>query len=225
MTSELETKLLQLTSPINGQYPRPWLTDCSNPAAAKVFTVGRNQRRGFLREAVEDLVGNHQGYVDALFNRGKIKCRPLYDQLTGAPSPTRINTDFLVQCLADCGVTDVIETNVICYSTPMSSDLRKSEHAGGKSRGTELFQTIFEIIKPRAVIAHGAGTAREVATLLGIPQPQLPGRPEATSRMSIGDTSIWFIPSLAPPAFNRWQRWSQDHLALVAREVADTLKI
>src|SRR3954470_1888255 len=108
--SELETAIREMTRPINGQYPRPWMTNLTNPADAQVFTVGMNQRNGF---AVDE-VGTHAHYLDALFNRGPETYRGLYDRLTIMPSPTRRNTDGLIRMLAQHGVTDVLETNVRC---------------------------------------------------------------------------------------------------------------
>lgn len=137
---QLQAALRKLTVPINGQYPRPWMTASATPWASRVFTVGRNQRNGFLA----DLAGDHDKYLDALFNRNGQSCRELYDRLVGKPSPTRTNTGRLVAGLRNVGVSDVIETNVICYSTAMSADLSLTEHDGGFHRGSEIFQVVFE---------------------------------------------------------------------------------
>lgn len=219
MMSELETSIRALTEPINGQYPRPWLTDIKDVENARVFTVGRNQRNGFP----VNVVGSHDRYIDTLFNRGDTTCRQLYDSVTGAPSPTRRNTDRLVDVLRRHGVSDIIQTNVICYSTPMSADLHRPEHKGGKETGTELFRSIYGIIKPRVLIAHGTQTARDLGRVLGVSLPQPPSHPELTSKAQLGDTGIWVIPSLAPPAYTSWQRWADEHLELVAAEVAALL--
>jgi len=186
-----------------------------------VFTVGRNQRNGFGVEAV----GSHEDYLDALFNRNGSSCRGLYDRLTAKPSPTRLNTDRLVSKLDQVGITEVLETNVICYSTPMSSDLRSREHLGGKERGTELFRTLLEIIKPKVLIAHGAGTAKDLGRLLVASLPSVPSVPDKTARATVGDMAIWVIPSLAPPKWNSWMRWADEHLDLVCREVAEHLEL
>lgn len=220
MSSELETRVRALTVPINNQYPRPWLTDATDIEHARVFTVGRNQRNGFLVDAV----GSHDRYIDALFNRGEMTCRQLYDHLTGAPSPTRRNTDRLVEHLGKHGVFDVIQTNVVCYATPMSADLRRPQHKGGEAAGTDLFRTIFGIIKPRVLIAHGAKTTQALSQVLGAPLPKPPIHPGTTSRTPIGETEIWVVPSLAPPAYMKWQRWADEHLELIAVEVAALLK-
>lgn len=217
LQTQLEDVLRRLTQPINAQYPRPWMTNSTHPWTASVFTVGRNQRNGFPVEHV----GNQESYLDALFNRNGRTCRGLYNQLVGKPSPTRTNTDRLVAKLRGLGIADVLETNVICYSTPMSTDLRADLHEGGVERGAEIFQTIFRIIKPRALVVHGSGTARDLSRLLHATLPTVPTAPEATARASIGGTEIWVIPSLAPPKWNSWMKWADQHLDLVCREVAD----
>jgi hypothetical protein len=43
----LERAIRPLTSPINGQLPRPWMTDLTDPREALVFIVGKNQRSGY----------------------------------------------------------------------------------------------------------------------------------------------------------------------------------
>ena len=212
----LEVRIAKLTKPLNGQYPRPWMTNSRSPWCVPVFTVGRNQRNGFSEEAV----GSHKKYLDALFNRNGSSSRGLYDLLTEKPSPTRINTDRLVSKLADVGITEVLETNVVCYSTPMSSDLRSREHLGGKERGTEIFRTLLEVVKPKVLIAHGAGAAKDLSTLLETPLPSVPTVPGMTARATAGDMAVWVIPSLAPPKWNSWMRWADEHLDFVCREVA-----
>lgn len=216
---QLEAALRKLTAPINGQYPRPWMTGSAMPWASSVFTVGRNQRNGFAA----DLVGDHDTYLDALFNRNGQSCRGLYDRIIGKPSPTRVNTDRLVAGLRDEGISDVIETNVVCYSTPMSADLSLAEHEGGAQRGSEIFRAIFEIIRPRALVAHGAGTSKELSHLLGVELPAVPTAPDRTARARAGTTEVWIIPSLAPPKWTSWSRWASRHMDLVCTEVGEHL--
>lgn len=217
--AELEVAVRQLTQPINGQYPRPWMTSLTNPAEANVFTVGKNQRNGY--DAAK--VGSHDHYVDTLFNRGSETCRALYDRMAGSPSPTRKNTDGLVRQLSDRGVTTVIETNVICYSTPMSADLRSVHHIGGAERGTEIFKVLLRLIQPTVLIAHGTDTVRKLGKVLGRDLPAPLERPGDPRPVRIGETVLFVIPSLAPPAFNKWSSWSRDHLAAISDQVADTL--
>ena len=42
MPTGFETKIRELTKPINGQLPRPWMTELEDPAQADVFIVGMN---------------------------------------------------------------------------------------------------------------------------------------------------------------------------------------
>lgn len=217
---ELEATIRQLTKPINGQYPRPWMTSLTDPAEANVFTVGKNQRNGF--DAAE--VGSHDHYVDTLFNRGSETCRALYDRIAGTPSPTRKNTDAFVRQLVERGVSKVIETNVICYSTPMSADLRAAHHIGGSERGTEIFKVLLRQIRPRVLIAHGSDTVRNLGRVLGSELPAPSDKPSDPQSIRIGEIAVFVIPSLAPPAFNKWSRWSSDHLAAVSDQVANILQ-
>ncbi len=119
MDMEFEKAISDLTQPINGQYPRPWMTDLSDPLAADVLIVGRNQRNGYTASSI-----SHRPHLDALFNRNGEGCRRLYNELTGGRvSPTRQHLDRLRKHLQCVGVSRVLETNVICYSAPMSADL------------------------------------------------------------------------------------------------------
>jgi hypothetical protein len=195
------------------------MTSLTNPGEANVFTVGKNQRNGY---GVAKLA-SHEHYIDTLFNRGPETCRALYDRIAGSPSPTRTNTDRLVRQLSDRGVSKVIETNVICYSTPMSADLRSAYHIGGTERGTEIFKVLLQLIKPRVLVAHGTDTVRKLGKVLGRDLPAPPAEPGDPVRVQIGEAIVFVIPSLAPPAFNKWSSWSRDHLAAVSDQVSDLL--
>ena len=219
--AKLEAAIRELTRPIKGQYPRPWMTSSKDPASSKVFVVGMNQAKGFP----EGDVGSHVEYLDALFNRGQKTMRQLYDKVTkGQGSPTRNNIDDLVRRLKLHGVTDVLETNVICYSTPMSSDLRRRLHTGGTARGREIFQSLLDVIGPKILIAHGAGTAREFRKSLRIDFPEPPKKcPSKPTEVKLGEMSVFLIPSLAPPAVNKWSSWRNEHLDQLCQMVSARL--
>jgi hypothetical protein len=134
---EFEARIRELTRPLNGQYPRPWMTALTDPLSAGAFVVGRNQAKPYLTSRI-----NHDRFMDALFNRHGESCRGLYDELFPDPSPTRTNTDRFTSMLADRGVIHVLETNVCCYSTAMSNELSEPIHAGGQCRGKEIFRTL-----------------------------------------------------------------------------------
>ncbi len=214
--AEFETTIRELTAPLNGQFPRPWMTELSNPLKADVFVVGKSQHKGYPAE----MRGGHQRHLDALFNRNGETCRGLYEEITGgSPSPTRRNTDRFVETLRGSGATRVLETNVICYSSPMSSDLRLPVHDGGATRGAEIFAFLLESISPRCLIVHGAGSAKELSRVLGASLATEPSRGNGPSFTDAPRQRVCTIPSLAPPTYNKWARWADEHLALVAESV------
>lgn len=216
---KLESAIFEATQPINGQLPRPWMTELRDPLKATVFIVGRNQRHGYEATRI-----SHQRHIDALFNRNGESCRKVYEEITGGTaSPTRNNTDNFRAMLKAQGVTDVLETNVICYSTPMSADLSLSEHAGGALHGSEIFRLLFELMKPRVLIAHGAGTRRDLAKLLEVTLPEAQTHPGSPVSEAMSAARVFVIPSLAPPQWNKWQSWAPEHLRAVAEEVARAL--
>ena len=47
MTHELEDRIRELTRPINGQLPRPWMITTTDPRRAEVFIIGMNQSREY----------------------------------------------------------------------------------------------------------------------------------------------------------------------------------
>ena len=168
--SGLEAAILPLLDPVEGQYPRPWLTDAPDPATARVFIVGRNQAKAFPADAV----ASKADFVDALFNRGGETCRAMYDRLSPTPSPTRRNLDRLAFALANAGVSDVIQTNVVCFSTPLSRVL--TAHAAGRDAGRRIFRTLMRHGRAEVLILHGEGTVGEFRTPSGGDCPRCPGR-------------------------------------------------
>lgn len=203
LNSEFESIVETLTQPINGQYPRPWMTTLLDPSRANVFVVGMNQAKTFKA----DMVGAHGRYLDALFNRNGQSLRGLYNEVSkGRPSPTRQNTDAFVSCLIRHGIDRVLETNVICYSTPMSKDLRLPLNIGGSKRGEIIFRTLLHYVRPRVLIVHGAGATKQLAQTLSLRLP--PPNPDAMELVHVrtDDQLILVMPSLAPPEFNKWSK-------------------
>jgi hypothetical protein len=201
------------------------MTALADPCEAKVFIVGMNQAKTFPVEAV----GSHDQYIDALFNRNGQSCRALYNRITeGKASPTRRNIDDLNGRLAIRGVTAILETNVICYGTPMSADLARPEHVAGKKRGEELFRFLISEIKPPVLIVHGAGAAKKLAPVLGL--TGLPAEPTGPEELSIHRSAdagvaraVFVIPSLAPPRWMSWSSWAPAYLDRIADAVAEEL--
>lgn len=195
------------------------MTELAEPISANVFVVGKNQAKGNESERL-----SHQRHVDALFNRNGESCRRVYDEMTGhRPFPARLNTDRFRKILASEGITRVLETNVVCYSTPMSSDLRLSEHRGGTVRGTEIFRTLLHFVKPKVLVAHGAGTRETLGTLLGTLLPAPPVGDGDPQPAMVQGMKIFIIPSLAPPQWSQWHRWAESFLAKVAKVAASAL--
>ena len=228
---KLREAIRELTRPINGQYPRPWMVE-GNPAEAEVFLVGKNQKKQFTTSDISTHdESTHDEFLDAHFNRGDSNdCRALYDKVTrGRPSPTRKNIDRLRDCLKGEGVTKVLETNVICYSTSMSADLRRPEHSGGKSRGREIFRAALDGIRPKALVVFGAGAAKELGKTLGASLPAPVHHPKFKARPTLlqvewGQVGVLVIPSLAPPEWNHWCSQADAAFPVIARTVAEMLR-
>ena len=195
------------------------MTKMTNPLEADVFIIGMNQRNGYLESDIP-----HGRHIDALFNRNGESCRGIYDEVTqGKPSPTRRNIDGLTNRLAQRGIHNVIETDVVCFSTPLGKDLRKSENAEGARKGEEIFCYLLDAIAPPVLIVHGVGSLKRIARILKMRRLQVPHTAEEICDVQTGDQLIIPIPSLAPPGFNMWSSWSSGFMDAVADRVRDQL--
>ena len=160
MTGGFEEGIRALPQPIDGQLPSPWMTAMRNPLEGEAFIVGRNQRNCYPAKGIPDA-----RHTDGLFNRSGESCRGLCDENTrGGPSPTRRKTDDLMARLNQHGVYNTLEisleinleitleisleTNVVCFSTPMSADLRDRENIAGARKGEEIFRYLLSEISP-----------------------------------------------------------------------------
>jgi hypothetical protein len=123
--AELEAAIRKRTRPINGQYPRPCITSSKDPASPEVFVVGMNDARIFL--VIE--VGSHDRFLDALFNRGGEDCYKLFYEMTSVDMKLGIISTNIICSLEKHQVTDVLSTNAICYSAPMSFHPEDNSHA------------------------------------------------------------------------------------------------
>ena len=216
---KFEEKIRELTEPINGQLPRPWMTKMRNPLEADVFIVGRNQRNPY--SAIEIL---HQRHLDALFNRNGESCHGLYDEVSkGKPSPTRRNMDDLAARLNQRNIHNILETDVVCYSTPISADLRKQANAGGARKGEEIFRYLLAEIAPTVLIVHGAGSVKHISRILKMDRLEVPRSTYEIFDVQTEHHLVISVPSLAPPAFNRWSSWSDGYLDKVADRVREKL--
>lgn len=224
----LETLARRLTTAINGQYPRPWMTDLTNPAEAEVFVVGYNPATAYEVGTVK-----YERHLNALFNRNGESCRRFYAELTPG-TPSRDNIEMFTQKLAQTGVVSVIETNVVCYATKSKSDLSKPEHAGGEERGIEIFRALIGEIRPKAIVVHGKGVSEKFRKALNLP-PSFPSPPDSPDRFATYDVPqgarVFVIPSLALPGFQNWPKaplrsfcnWADEYLTRVAANVAHTV--
>jgi hypothetical protein len=230
MMTSLESRIEALIQPINGQYPRPWMSNSSQPEASRIFLVGFNQATTFPQSSI----GEPAAFLDALFNRKGRSIRALYDETRpGArPSPTRRNIDALTAKLTARGITDILETNVVCYSSAMGNDLRRAEHAGGVPRGQEIFRTLLDTVRPSVLLMHGEETRRRLARILDHELVEVPSSPGERPRSSLIETElgnqpyvvrVFVVPSLAPPGWNRWSKWAESHLDIVCDEVRAAL--
>jgi hypothetical protein len=199
--AKLEAAIRELTRPINGQYPRPWITSSKYPASSKVFVVGMNDAKTFpVRK-----VGSHDRFLDALFNRGGEDCYKLFYEVTCGPYCTRKNIDDLIRRIKKHSVTNILSTNVICYSTPRIEDLEDSSHESGVAQGRKIFRTIFEIIKPKIMIVHGKKTVGEFRfSFLAHKFPYPPaGLPSEPVEAKLAQTLVYVILGLYPQVVNR----------------------
>jgi hypothetical protein len=223
--SRLEQSIRQLTHPINGQYPRPWMTDLEPPDSARVFLIGRNWGVPYSVQAV----GSHNRFINAHFNRQGESCQRLYEEITvSRPTRTKIVYEELLRVFAKQGVEDILLTNIICYGTTGSaSALRRPEHSGGRERGVEVFRSLLETITPPVLICHGVGTAKDFRRLLkcDLPLPIHTDHDPIAIRAEVSGYRpvIYAIPSLALPGFNRWSSWAPRFFKSLAKSVRHDL--
>jgi hypothetical protein len=202
----------------------------TDPESARVFIVGRNPATEFPVE----VVGSHEVFLDALFNRNGQSHEELYLRVRQdkGPSPTHTNTQALVAALNRTGINDVLATNVICYGTPMSADLAHARHRGGKARGKLIFKSLLRVVAPEVLIVHGAGSREDLDDELAVtlpPPPLSPDEPVSSLDVSLQADSkskrvtIFVIQSLAPRAWNSWSTWAVPYFDVIARAVAKRL--
>lgn len=215
-----EEIIRELTRPLNGQYPRPWMTDLKDPQSARVFIVGKNQHTEYPEVKL-----THERHLDALFNRNGESCRGMYDFITGQnSSAARENIAQFSDLLKQLGVSSTLETNVICYATPTSRDVRLPQHRGGRERGEMIFRYLLKTIKPAVLVVHGASAAQELGRMLGVRLPEPPRSEGELCVMRVGQSVVYVIRSLGRPEYNKWQSWAPGYLAKVASAVARELR-
>ena len=217
---KFEQRIRELTEEINGQYPRPWMTDVSNPSRAEVFIVGYNPATAYRSDLVE-----YERFMDSLFNRNGEGCRKFYTEIT-KQTPTRDNIEMFAAKLKKVGVYSILETNLICYGARKKKHLRLPEHYGGKDRGLEIFRALVTEIRPKAIVIHGTGVCdefRRAFNLPSLPEPPATKDEFVQEELDFG-TQLFVIRSLGQPEFNKWKKWSDEYLGEVAKRVRQVVE-
>lgn len=227
---KLEQRIRELTEEINGQYPRPWMTDLENPSCAKVFIVGYHPVTAYRSDGVD-----YERFIDSHFNRNGEGCRKFYeeywkshnDTTNKKKSRTGTNIENFTDKLKKVGVRSILATNVVCYGAPRKKHLRSPEHYGGKARGKKIFRALVREIRPKAIILYGKGVCKEFRHLFKV--PSLPDPPKTKDEFVQIEldldtqpglrTQLFAIPSLGPPEYNKWQNWADEYLDEVSERV------
>ncbi|RWO82075.1 hypothetical protein [Mesorhizobium sp.] len=189
--TEFEDRIRAMTVPRDGAYPRPWTTD-TDPARADVLIVGASSAKTFR---VTD-VGNHEEFLDALWNRNGQSCRAMYDAATAKPSPTRPNLDRLSQILAAHGLTS-LQTNVTCASARYDDEVSEKDRV----HGTLLFRTVLAHVPWKAMIIYGVGATERFGHEFGVAMPPVPSPDTAPVLRTIYDRPVFISPTLASPGY------------------------
>ena len=233
-SKSFEKKISELTQLINGQYPRPWMTDLKRPENAKALVVGMNPATAYTKKHVK----SHSQFMDVHFNRNGHDCRSFYATVRAEDdrpsSPSRINIETLTKKLVENEISEILETNIYCYSTPKFRDLNKKEHPGGKEKGLEIFEVILAGIRPKIIILHGAKVRKEFVKIFDRTIPTFPmvgTIPKKTTelfkskvRFETHTSTVFVIPSLSAPGSDHWKSWADDYLVSVVKSVKRHLK-
>jgi hypothetical protein len=129
--------------------------------------------------------------------------------------------------------SNVIETNVYCYSTPKFKLLTEKRHPGGRKRGRQIFEYLVRCIDPKVLILHGIKVRERFRIEFGVEIPEFPsdpnrggGVPLKTRRLFKKEVQIetqkltvFVIPSLSAPACNHWGSWADGYLDQLAKNV------
>lgn len=188
---EFEDDIRAMTAPRGGAYPRPWMTD-ADPEQAKVLIVGASSAKTFRSADI----GDHDQFLDALWNRNGRMCRAMYDAATMKPSRTRPNIDRLSEMLAARGLTS-IQTNVSCASARYDAELSEEDRA----HGTEIFKAVVAYVPWRAMIVYGVGASKRFGRAFGITMPQVPSPDSEPVLVNFRGRAVFVSPTLAPPSY------------------------
>jgi hypothetical protein len=155
-------------------------------------------------------------------------------------SPTRDNIDSLTDFLGKVRLRQVLETNVICYSTKKGADLSDPIHKNGRERGIEIFRSVFDVIRPPIVIVDGKAALKDFVKLVGAGSDlkTIIGAtlsPEKTGPITIVKARlenpkykgynplVYAMRSLGQPEFNKWKFRSAAYFEKLSEDVAKRL--
>lgn len=231
--SLFENEISTLTKPINGQYPRPWMSDLTQPENAKVLIVGMNPATAYTMQHVK----SHSQFMDVHFNRNGENCRSFYAYVRGKgdqnPSPSRLTIETLTEKFVNNEISEILETNIYCYATPNFKDLKKN-HPKGKEIGHKIFKAVIDGVRPKILVIHGVQVRKEFGKNFDVTIPTFPmekGKPIKTTKLFKSEvlfethsSIVFVIPSLSAPGANHWQNWADDYLNRVAKGVKRFLK-
>ena len=189
--TKFEDLIRVMTNRRSGDYPRPWMTDM-DPGQADVLIVGASSAKTFR---VAD-VGNHDQFIDALWNRNGRTCRAMYDAATTKRSRTRPNLDRLSTMLDECGLT-WLQTNVSCASARYDNEVSKEDRA----HGTKLFKVVVEHVPWRAMIVYGVGASKRFGLAFDVEMPPVPSPDSAPTQVTVRGRTVFVSPTLAPPSY------------------------
>jgi hypothetical protein len=209
--SQLKQLLDEFVGPVGGQYLRPWMST-ADPADSDVLLVGANAATPFPASVVA-----RDRYIELLLAGGD-QLRELYASVRAdrGPSPTRRNIDRATQVLVAQGARGVLETNVWAWPTPRLSGLRAVDPVV-REASAAIVPRLMAIVMPRAVVVHGVEAARGLSRYLGRTVAIARDQPVLTD----GDVAIWSIPSLSPPAANRWLPAGWTQLERIGRAITE----
>jgi hypothetical protein len=207
MTSDVAAQLRQVAvesiGPTETGYLRPWMS-AGDPPCADVFVIGANAATPLASNVV-----TRDDYIDALMAGGETLRRIyLRARVTGRPSPTRVNTDRLTGLLAEHGTEGVFETNV--WTMPTAS-LRELQRTQRNTYATALPRLV-AILRPKALIVHGATATQGLAKSLGRLRDRSMARRGRTDRdlpPIPRRVSLWNVGSLGAPRNDRSRAFAQ----------------
>ncbi len=224
-----ERAIWKYIQPVDGkngmQLPRPWFTKFDNPLVARIFVVGANQKNGFDPNSID--IHRH---FDGLFNRNGETCNGIYREATGGKeSLTRKRIQaYITGKLEERDITDVLETNVVCRSSPQFSDLDKGE----KEIGSEVFRYLLNTVRPRILIIFGKGARQRFAESITLVPAErggidtrlrkiVPNKNSVPTSVSLNDNlEVFCVPGLVMAGWNEWSGWIDAYTDKLADEVA-----